>query len=150
MVAVAVRKEDRQFSLSGAAPGAAARGEMAHPLRRLRLSLPAAQLGVVMNDFVVLIVSGFFIMGITVGIIAVIAYPFSRPTRSAVQAIQANPWRADLADPATSRGTAAGATPAPMATRAGRARSTTISSANSSVRGGSIHPRVPSRGRNAG
>ena len=26
MVAVAVRKEDRQFSLSGAAPGAAARG----------------------------------------------------------------------------------------------------------------------------
>jgi hypothetical protein len=26
MVAVAIRKEDRQFSLSGAAPGAAARG----------------------------------------------------------------------------------------------------------------------------
>jgi hypothetical protein len=43
MVAVAVRKEDRRFSLSGAAPGAAARGgESSHPLRRRRHSLPAA------------------------------------------------------------------------------------------------------------
>ena len=43
MVAVAVRREDRRFSLSGAAPGAAARGaRVDHPLRRRRHSPAAA------------------------------------------------------------------------------------------------------------
>jgi hypothetical protein len=57
---------------------------MAHPLRRLRLSLPAARLGVAMNDSVVAIVSAFFIMGITVGIVAVVALSVLRADRLGV------------------------------------------------------------------
>ena len=46
---------------------------MAHPLRRRGHLLPAARLDLAMNDTVVAIVSAFFIIGIVVGIIAVVA-----------------------------------------------------------------------------
>lgn len=55
---------------------------MADPLRRLRLPLPAAGLGVAMNDSVVAIVGAFFLIGITVGIIAVVALAALRARRS--------------------------------------------------------------------
>ncbi len=54
---------------------------MAHPLRRHRLSFPAARLDVAVNDTVVAIVSAFFVMGIVVGIIAVAALPVLRAGR---------------------------------------------------------------------
>ena len=54
---------------------------MADPLWRLRLSLPAARPGVAMNGAVVAIVSAFFIIGITVGIIAVVAMSSLRADR---------------------------------------------------------------------
>ena len=54
---------------------------MADPLRRLRLSFPAARPGVAMNGAVVAIVSAFFIIGITVGIIAVFALSARRADR---------------------------------------------------------------------
>jgi hypothetical protein len=55
---------------------------MAHPLRRLRLTFPAARPGVAMNGAVVAIVGAFFIIGITVGIIAVVAVSVLRADRS--------------------------------------------------------------------
>jgi hypothetical protein len=54
---------------------------MADALRRLRLSLPATRPGVAMNGAVVAIVSAFFIIGITVGIIAVVAMSSLRADR---------------------------------------------------------------------
>ena len=54
---------------------------MAHPLRRGRHSLQAARLGVAMNDTVVAIVSAFFIIGILVGIVTVIAAAVLRADR---------------------------------------------------------------------
>ena len=54
---------------------------MAHPLRRRRLSSPAARLDVAMNDTVVAIVSAFFVIGILVGIIAVVAMSVLRAER---------------------------------------------------------------------
>ena len=81
-VAVAIRREDRRFSLYGAAPGATAQGaRFAHPLRQRRLSVPAARLGATMNDSVVAIVSAFFVIGIFGGVIAVIALSAIRAHR---------------------------------------------------------------------
>ncbi len=54
---------------------------MAHPLRRRRLSFPAARLDVTVNDTVVAIVSAFFVIGIAVGVIAVAALPVLRAGR---------------------------------------------------------------------
>ena len=57
------------------------RRQTADPLRRGGLSLPAARLVVVMNDSVVAIVSAFFVIGITVGIITVFAMSALRTDR---------------------------------------------------------------------
>lgn len=54
---------------------------MAYPLRRLRLSFPPAQPVAAMNASVVGIVSAFFIIGITVGAIVVIALSALRAGR---------------------------------------------------------------------
>ena len=54
---------------------------MAYPLRRRRHSLQAARLDVAMNDAVVAIVSAFFIIGILVGMVAVIAAAVFRADR---------------------------------------------------------------------
>jgi hypothetical protein len=58
---------------------------MAHPLRRRGHSLPAARLVLAMNDTVVAIVSAFFIIGIVVGIIAVVAMSVLRAERRSGQ-----------------------------------------------------------------
>lgn len=52
---------------------------MAHPLRRLRLAFRATRPGLAMSDAVVVIVGIFFIFGITVGIITVVALAVLRP-----------------------------------------------------------------------
>ena len=52
---------------------------MAHSLRRFRLAFRATRPGLAMSDAVVVIVSIFFIFGITVGIITVIALAVLRP-----------------------------------------------------------------------
>ena len=104
---------------------------MAHPLRRLRLSFPAARPGVAMNGAVVAIVGAFFIIGITVGIIAVVAMSALRADR-----------RGDPGDP-PEYGTrrlgeqppdAGWTIPFPMTTPAGRGAATTTSAADSPVR----------------
>ena len=52
---------------------------MAHSLRRFRLAFRATRPGLAMSDAVVVIVSVFFIFGITVGIITVVALAVLRP-----------------------------------------------------------------------
>src|SRR4029077_13781562 len=56
-------------------------GESSHPLRRRGLSFPATRLDVAMNDTVVAIVSAFFVIGILVGIIIVVAMSVLRADR---------------------------------------------------------------------
>jgi hypothetical protein len=65
---------------------------MAHPLRRRRHLLPAARLDLAMNDTVAAIVSAFFIIGIVVGIIAVVAMSVLRAERRGGQGDHADPF----------------------------------------------------------
>jgi hypothetical protein len=52
---------------------------MAHPVRWFRYALRATRPGVAMSDPVVAIVSAFFLIGITVGVVVVIALSALRP-----------------------------------------------------------------------
>jgi hypothetical protein len=65
---------------------------MAHALRRRGHSLPSARRVLTMNDTVVAIVSAFFIIGIVVGIIAVVAMSAIRAERRSGQDDHAEPY----------------------------------------------------------
>lgn len=65
---------------------------MAHALRRRGHLLPAARLVLAMNDAIVAIVSAFFIIGIAVGIIAVVAMSVLRAERRGGQGDHGEPF----------------------------------------------------------
>ena len=64
---------------------------MAHALRRRGHLLPAARLVLAMNDAIVAVVSAFFIIGIAVGIIAVVAMSVLRAERRGDQGDHGEP-----------------------------------------------------------
>ena len=103
-----------------------------------------------MDNSVVVIVSAFFLIGITVGVIAVIALSVLRA-----------PPQADPGDPGDLPGYGPRGTgrrprdpgfqaPARRTSRTGPAKATAISAGNSPVRAAINQPRVPGRGRGAG
>ena len=102
-----------------------------------------------MNDTVVAIVSAFFIIGIAVGIIAVVACRSSGPNGAATRAITPTLLTTILTGRASRRRYPDGTTPCATATHAGRLTRTAISAAGKAALGEGKLPCVPGRGGGA-
>ena len=102
-----------------------------------------------MSDTVVAIVSAFFVIGILVGIVVVIAMAVIRAGRHGRPDDPADPQDYQPRGPVSRHRASPGTAPSRTATRAGRGMTIPISAAGRAALGEEKLPRVPGRGRGA-
>ena len=102
-----------------------------------------------MSDTVVAIVSAFFVIGILVGIVIVIAMAVIRAGRHDRQDDPADPQDYQPSGPGEPPPGPPGTAPSRTVTRAGRGMTIPISAAGRAALGEGKLPRVPGRGRGA-